>query len=171
MATTDPFDDILNLEDQFYLQGYQQGQADGLQAGRIEGRSVGLSKGFDKFFESGRFYGKAVVWANRLPAGPSSTSNSLEEHGDGDEKTAAAATSETLELRLPPLSSNSRLEKNVVAVHALVEPDTLSTDNTDDAVDDFDDRVKRAQGKMKIVERIIGESVTGKESLKENSGV
>ncbi|KAK5992269.1 hypothetical protein PT974_05670 [Cladobotryum mycophilum] len=35
------------------------------------------------------------------------------------------------------------------------EPDTLSTQNTDEAVQDFDDRVKRAQGKAKIVERII----------------
>ncbi|KAF5555526.1 hypothetical protein FPHYL_8195 [Fusarium phyllophilum] len=134
--SSDPFEDVLNLEERFYSEGYQQGIKDGVQAGRIEGRSFGMQKGFEKFLESGRLASKAIVWANRIP------------HNDG------TASGETC--TLPPLPKNARLEKNINTLYALVEPDTLSTENSDDAVQDFDDRVKRAQGKAKIVEKMAG---------------
>ncbi|KAH7358054.1 hypothetical protein B0T11DRAFT_329906 [Plectosphaerella cucumerina] len=140
-AQDDPFDDVLNLEEKFYVEGYEQGTKDGVQAGKMEGRSVGMAKGFDKFLESGRLYGKAVVWGNRLQLAQ-------------QQKGAPAPC------LLPPIAnSNARLQKNVIAVGALVEPETLATENTDEAVNDFDDRVKRAQGKAKVVERAIGEHV------------
>ncbi|KAL7949464.1 hypothetical protein V8C42DRAFT_310953 [Trichoderma barbatum] len=139
--SSDPLEDVFTLEDRFYTQGYEQGVQDGARAGRIEGRSFGMEKGFEKFLESGRLAGKSLVWANRLPKKPSQQTNPLEK------------SSETC--TLPPLPSNPRLEKNVKLAYALVEPDTLSTDNSDEAVQDFDDRVKRAQGKVKIIERML----------------
>ncbi|KAM0382257.1 hypothetical protein ACHAPZ_005863 [Fusarium culmorum] len=134
--SSDPFEDVLNLEERFYSEGYQLGIKDGIQAGRIEGRSFGMQKGFEKFLESGRLTSKAVVWANRIPQ---------------KEKTSSSET-----CTLPPLPKNARLEKNINTLYALVEPETLSTENSDEAVQDFDDRVKRAQGKAKIVERMTG---------------
>ncbi|KAF7547269.1 hypothetical protein G7Z17_g7853 [Cylindrodendrum hubeiense] len=136
---SDPLDDVLNIEERFYTEGYQQGLEDGVQAGRIEGRSFGMQKGFEKFLESGRLAGKAVVWANRIPRQAGGT---------------AEATKEPC--TLPQLPKNPRLEKNINTLYALVEPETLSTANTDEAVQDFDDRVKRALGKAKIVERMAG---------------
>ena len=41
----------------------------------------------------------------------------------------------------------------------MLEPGTLSTRNDDDAVNDFDSRVKGARGKFKVVERVVGETV------------
>ena len=131
----DPFDDVLNLEERFYQEGYQQGVADGEKAGRVEGRSFGMQTGYEKFMESGRLASRAVVMANRLPS-------------KSDKET------DSKRCTLPPLSDSARLEKNIRMMYALVEPDTLSTSNTDEAVQDFDDRVKRAQGKAKVVERM-----------------
>lgn len=151
MATNDPFDDLLNLEDEFYSEGYEQGMADGDRAGRIEGRAFGIEKGFEKFIEAGRLHGKSVVWANRLPQARQ------QPPAAGAAPSATSSPSEGQQA-LPALSSGgARLEKNIVTLHALVEPDTLSTDNTDDAVNDFDDRVKRAQGKARVIERHVGE--------------
>ncbi|KAM5352601.1 hypothetical protein ACJ41O_005323 [Fusarium nematophilum] len=144
----DPFEDVLNLEERFYAEGYQQGLTDGVQAGRIEGRSFGMEKGFEKFLESGRLASRAIVWANRIPPRNGSSSSGGEP------------------CTLPPLSRNSRLEKNINTLYALVEPETLSTENSDEAVQDFDDRVKRAQGKAKIVERMTGGG-SGKEAPRE----
>ncbi len=42
-------------------------------------------------------------------------------------------------------------------LHSLTDPLTFSTDNTEDAVADFDDRLKRAGAKAKVIERSIGE--------------
>ncbi|KAI8283014.1 putative ORAOV1 family protein [Colletotrichum sp. SAR 10_98] len=155
----DPFDDVLNLEEQFFAEGFRQGTADGILAGKIEGRSVGLAKGYEKFLESGRIHGRSVVWANRLSL---------------PQKTAAGARASSLEEQkgsktcsLPPLAPNARLEKNVTAAFALVEPETLSKENNDDAVNDFDDRFKRAQGKVKIIERMTGEGAAAKEAAVE----
>lgn len=155
MATNDAFDDLLNLEEEFYSEGYEQGVADGDRAGRIEGRAFGIEKGFEKFVEAGRLHGKSVVWANRLPP-------ARQQPRDGGAaappSSATAPPAGSKQQALPVLGGGgARLEKNIVTLHALVEPDTLSTDNTDDAVNDFDDRVKRAQGKARVIERHVGE--------------
>lgn len=150
----DPFDDIINLEQRFYQQGYEQGVADGEQAGRIEGRQFGMSKGFEKFFESGRLAGKTTVWASRLPE--QRRQQELASNA-ADSQANSATTQDSIpgKQELPLLSENARLAKNIKMLYALVEPETLSTENSDEAVQDFDDRVKRAQGKAKVVERML----------------
>jgi len=64
---------------------------------------------------------------------------------------------------LPPLiSSNPRIERHITSLYALSETESLSVENTDEAVDAFDGRMKRAQGKVKLIERIIHEEkITG----------
>ncbi|KAL7814496.1 DUF1715 domain-containing protein [Trichoderma gracile] len=144
--SSDPLEDVFNLEGRFYTQGYNQGVEDGARAGRIEGRSFGMEKGFEKFLESGRLAGKSLVWANRLPKAKDTKKQT-------DSSSSAKGSEETC--TLPPLPHNPRLVKNIKLAYALVEPDTLSTENSDEAVQDFDDRVKRAQGKVKIIERML----------------
>ncbi|KAK4237786.1 3-oxoacyl-reductase [Achaetomium macrosporum] len=139
-TSTDPFDTLLTLEDQFYTEGYNQGLADGAVAGRTEGRQLGLERGFQKFLESGRLQGRTIVWANRLPSN--------------------GTTSEGGVVKLPPLPDNARLEKHITTLYALVEAESLSTENTDEAVNDFDDRLRRAQGRAKVIERMGSGPVT-----------
>ncbi|OTB09028.1 hypothetical protein M426DRAFT_316318 [Hypoxylon sp. CI-4A] len=165
MDSDDPFDDILNLEEQYYKEGYDEGYKDGAEAGRIEGRSVGMKQGYEKFLEAGRLQGKAIVWANRIPnmkkyAVPSSTP---------PQEASQDASSSTQEekpeaMKLPPLNSNARLEKNVSMLYGMVEPGTLSTKNDDESVNDFDSRIKGAQSRVKMIERAVGEGA-GKGSV------
>ncbi|KAH8785850.1 hypothetical protein F5883DRAFT_92983 [Diaporthe sp. PMI_573] len=167
MAANDAFDNLLNLEEQFYSEGYEQGMADGDRAGRIEGRAFGIEKGFEKFIEAGRLHGKAIVWANRLPQAqqqPRGAANST--------PSASKSPADCKQQALPILSGGgARLEKNIVTLHALVEPDTLSTENSDDAVNDFDDRIKRAQGKARVIERHVGEDAGLDAAAKDDSAV
>ncbi|KAK0387361.1 hypothetical protein NLU13_5674 [Sarocladium strictum] len=149
MAAVDPLDDVFTIEDRFYTQGYNAGLADGAPAGRAEGRSLGMQKGFEKFSEASRLASRAVIWANRMPSSSSSSSQS--------ESSSSSPTSAS-QCELPRLAGagGPRLEKNVKSVYALLEPGTLSTKNEDEAVQDFDDRLRRAQGKVKIIERMLG---------------
>lgn len=140
---SDPFDDLINLEEKFYSEGYALGEAEGSKAGRIEGRVFGLEKGFEKFMEAGRLHGRSVVWAGRFP------------HHEGS--TTTNKTTPNQQSTLPSLSNNPRLEKHIRVLYALSEPASLSTDNTEEAVSDFDDRLKRAHAKIKIIERLVGE--------------
>ncbi|PHH72771.1 hypothetical protein CDD80_4268 [Ophiocordyceps camponoti-rufipedis] len=158
--TSDPLEDVLHLEDRYYREGYQQGLDDGARAGHAEGRTFGLEKGLEKFLEGGRLAGRAVVWANRLPRRQDVTPENLPHRKDDDKPTVADASQPNSSSRpkrceLPPLPENTRIERNVRALYALVEPGTLSTENTDEAVQDFDSRMKRAQGKAKIIERAL----------------
>lgn len=62
-------------------------------------------------------------------------------------------------MRLPILeTSNPRLQTHTSHLHGLSDPATFSTLNTEEAVNDFDSRFKRAGAKVKIIERMIGES-------------
>ncbi|CZT13002.1 hypothetical protein WAI453_005916 [Rhynchosporium graminicola] len=155
------FDEVLGLEEQFYLDGFNQGREDGVKAGRIEGRTFGLEKGFEKYIESGRLYGKSIVWANRMPHIPKLATNpDQESHAPESQISGTSSDSSAQALqpsRLTILPDNQRLAKHLRFLHALAESESLSTENSEEAVSDFDDRLKRAQGKAKIIERIVGE--------------
>lgn len=155
-ANSDPFDDLMNLEEIFYSEGYALGEAEGSKAGRIEGRVFGLEKGFEKFMEAGRLHGRSVVWAGRFP------------HHEGSTTTDTATSIQ--HSNLPSLSNNLRLEKHIRVLYALSEPASLSTDNTEEAVSDFDDRLKRAHAKIKIIERLVGEDVPSTGNLAHQIG-
>ncbi|KAL1897409.1 hypothetical protein Sste5346_004145 [Sporothrix stenoceras] len=60
-------------------------------------------------------------------------------------------------LALEKEKKNARLLKNLRTFYALVEPGTLPTANTDEAVQDVDDRIKRAQAKARVLEKMMGE--------------
>jgi len=143
MAYEDLFEDALNVESRFHQQGYNDGLKEGAEQGLAEGRAFGMQNGFDKFFESGRLAGKSVVWANRLP------SNDNKRHAE------VAASTDAQAETLSPLPNNARLEKNINSLFSLVDPKTLSTENSDAAVQDFDDRLKKAQGKERVIERVV----------------
>jgi len=133
----DLFDDVLHVESRFHQEGYQEGLRDGAKHGLAEGRAFGLQKGFEKWLESGKLAGKSIVWANRLPS--ATQSSAAESSGP----------------KLPSLPNNARLDKNVHTLYSLVDPKTLSIDNSDAAVQDFDERLKKAQGKERIVSRVV----------------
>jgi hypothetical protein len=154
----DPFDDLLGLEERFYDEGFQIGTADGEKAGRIEGRVFGLEKGFEKYVEAGRLHGRSLVWISRTPSFKSPSG----ENQSAILKPASSipiSSQTVLASALPNIPSNSRLEKHLRIVYALTEPPSLSTDNSEDAVSDFDDRLKRAIGRVKMIERLVGEDV------------
>jgi hypothetical protein len=156
-SNSDPFDSVLTLEDDLYTTAYALGAADGSRAGRIEGRIFGLEKGFEKFAALGQLHGRAAVWGARLPppnpnANPNHTFPNNE--GVGVEKESEAPG----EQGLRALGGNERLKKHIQMLHALTDPLTFSTLNTEEAVADFDDRFKRAGAKAKIIERIVGET-------------
>lgn len=138
----DPFDSLLNLEGHFYDEGYQLGVADGARAGYLEGRAFGIEKGFAKYMDMARMHGKALVWAARMPV--------KRDRSIGDAPPDSA-------LHCRPLPDNPRLEKHIQSLLALVDPTSLSIENSEDAVSDFDDRLNRAKAKVKLIERIMGE--------------
>ena len=168
----DPFDFLLNLEDRFYNEGYDLGVSDGDRAGLIEGRLFGLEKGFEKYAPMGKSYGRAVIWARRLL-----TSQTIPESA---RQGARAADTERISDCLPVgessrgvqpetekllggmmvsrLPTNMRLEKHVRMLYALTEPESLSKDNDENSVSDFDDRFNRANNKIKVIERLTGEA-------------
>lgn len=184
----DPFEGLLELENTFYREGYDVGVADGKRAGLVEGRVFGLEKGFEKYARMGRLNGKAVIWAGRLPPvhATEQVCNDRKGHDHNAEDNVATAQKGLPELRetrsrsqaenvahailVPALADHLRVEKHIRTLYALVEPSSLSTDNTEEAVSDFNDRLKRAEGKVKIIEKII-EKITGETSREETSNM
>ena len=156
---SDPFDDLLGLEDRFYNEGFQLGTTDGAKAGRIEGRVFGFEKGFENYVEMGRLHGKSLVWAGRLSKSHTPATEASQSPAEAKKEEAASSFNKdsSQSTTLSPLPSNPRLEKHIKILYALTEPVSLSTENSEDAVSDFDGRLKRATGKVKIIEKLVGE--------------
>ena len=152
------FDEVLSLEEQFYNDGLQQGLADGVKAGQIEGRTFGLEKGFEKYIESGRLHGKSIIWANRITQPHEGIPSANGQQRLSNIDLISHDESSSGPLMVPQLPANTRLVKHVKVLCALTESESLSTENTEEAVSDFDDRLKRAQAKAKIIERMAGEA-------------
>ncbi|KAL8935878.1 MAG: hypothetical protein Q9216_005208 [Gyalolechia sp. 2 TL-2023] len=178
ILTSDPLDELFELENTFYNEGYDLGVQDGSRAGRIEGRLFGLEKGFEKYTALGKLHGRSVVWSGRLSRSddlqhsgiitdqqveastidsPAQVSSETPKPKHGEEETSSPKSSASL----PQIPYNPRLEKHLRSLYALTEPASLSTDNSEDAVSEFDDRLKRAEGKVKIIEKLLGEESVG----------
>ena len=158
-SSSDPFDEVLELEGQFYQEGYQLGTKEGQEAGLIEGRLFGLEKGFEKYLQMGELNGRATVWAGQTVKTKQAEPprEGLVKVKDDVVKRSDPAQLNTSDEAIS-LSKTTRLTNQVRSLYALTEPVSLSTANNEEAVADFDDRLKRAQGKVKIVEKLVGES-------------
>ena len=145
----DPLDSLLSLEDQYHNEGYALGLADGARAGRIEGRTFGLEKGYEKVLEMGRLAGKAAVYNARIrPATPSDV---------GSDGTSRVANGDCAKVKLKPIEATDRLRKHIRRFCDLTDSLTLSTENSEDAVEEFDSRLKDARAKATLVSRAVGE--------------
>ncbi|KAI7350589.1 hypothetical protein KC354_g12786 [Hortaea werneckii] len=146
MADTpsDPFDSLLNLEDEYFTEGYSLGVSDGTRAGRIEGRIFGLEKGYEKALEMGRLGGKAQVWQTRLQI----PTKDQDHQNENQNQTTG----------IKPLKGSERLRKHVERLVELTEPESLETKNEEEAVNEFDERLAGAKAKTTLISKIVGES-------------
>ncbi|KAK0313891.1 hypothetical protein LTR01_002148 [Friedmanniomyces endolithicus] len=152
----DPFATLLNLEDNYYAEGYDLGVTDGSRAGRIEGRLFGLEKGFAKFAEMGRLHGRARVWEARLPS--AHTPNGVgPRESDGRASTSSPSFPDPVTGKVPPLSGSDRLRKHIDRLAELTDPESLETKNTEDAVDECEERLAGARSKFTLIAKIVGE--------------
>lgn len=164
MESNHLLESLLDLEEEFYKEGYDLGAADGAQAGYTEGSVFAVEKGFEKFVEMGRLYGKALVWAQRLA--DSKTSKQPGAKTDTyDISTTDAINHKDLDASLDPsvcaematLPPSARLAKNLDILLELVDPASLFMANTEEAVTDVDERLKGAIIKAKLIQRALGE--------------
>lgn len=152
---------LLDLEEDFYKEGFSLGAADGAEAGYTEGSVFAVEKGFEKFVELGKLYGKALVWAQRLAdikqnTHKTSSPNSelivgIEEVGEESSLKPIACKS------MAKFSHSSRLAKNLDTLLELLDPASLPMQNTEEAVTDVDERLKGAVIKAKLIQRAFGE--------------
>ncbi|KAL1975626.1 hypothetical protein VTN31DRAFT_4018 [Thermomyces dupontii] len=174
-SNADPLEDLLNLEEKFYKEGYDLGVADGARAGYTEGSIFAVEKGYEKLLEMGKLYGRALVWTQRL----NHSSLPATATADGADKTASTENSTgttavdgdgtivdpvLLSQSMPRLPSSARLAKHIQTLLELVDPATLCLDNTEEAVNDVEERLKGAMLKARLIQRALGEATTDETS-------
>jgi mRNA export factor len=164
----DLLDSLLELEEKFYQEGYDLGLSDGARAGYTEGSVFAVEQGFEKLLELGRLYGKALVWNQRLLDSSESSAGTTQQAETSGLRINPAENlsrpssdevpiSPVLSQRMPGLPEGSRLAKNIQTLLGLLDPATLSLENTEDAVSDIEERLKGASLKAKLIQRALGE--------------
>lgn len=154
----DLFEDVLDVEDNFYQEGFDAGVADGQHAGLVEGKIFGIERGYDKALELGKLHGRALVWKRRQQSAASSTTSvtnaasvDLGQANLEDDTVSQALAS------LTALPKNTRLEKNIEALLALTDSTQVPTDNTDESVEKLEDLTAKATTKAKVIATTVGE--------------
>ncbi|KAK9372652.1 DUF1715-domain-containing protein [Lipomyces chichibuensis] len=130
-AEDDLFNSLLTIESSFYQQGYNEGLNDGLRSGTSEGTQFGLQTGFQRFVSVGILQGRCRVWKEL-----SSRTNSSSITADD----------------VVPLGGG-RSTKQLQVLTELVTG--IPTENTEDAVDEYENRLKRAKARAKVVARLL----------------
>jgi hypothetical protein len=148
---------LLDLEEDFYKEGYDLGAADGAEAGYTEGSVFAVEKGFEKFLELGRLYGKALVWAQRLASTNTTSAPNSELPGHATEEVDDGFLGPSTFKGIASFPHSSRLAKNLDTLLELVDPASLPMENTEEAVTDVDERLKGAVIKAKLIQRALGE--------------
>ncbi|KAK5096516.1 hypothetical protein LTR70_001690 [Exophiala xenobiotica] len=159
--SSDLFDELLGLEDNFYKEGYEAGLADGEYAGLVEGKTFGVEKGYEKALELGKLHGRGMVWQMRSQREPDGSATRSQTDG-------GAIVAQLRESRLP---KNARLVKHVEALLSSTDEKSIATDNSDEAVTDFDERIAKAQAKAKVIAAIAGEPLAVEVSTGANTGI
>ncbi|CRG85609.1 hypothetical protein PISL3812_02654 [Talaromyces islandicus] len=153
---SDLLESVLGLEEKFYHEGYQLGLADGARAGYTEGSVFAVEKGFSQALEVGKLYGKALVWNQRFLSSTLDKSGGASSSAVRGDDTPAVHTD--LCYGMPEIRAESRVARNIQLLLGLVDPATLSLENTENAVSDMEERLKGAQVKTKLIQRSLGES-------------
>ncbi|KAL4809771.1 hypothetical protein BDV18DRAFT_84572 [Aspergillus unguis] len=149
---------LLDLEEDFYKEGFNLGAADGAEAGYTEGSVFAVEKGFEKFVELGKLYGKALVWAQRLADMKQDTCNTPQNiESSAEVKEDRSPLTPSVCKTMAHFAHSSRLTKNLDTLLELVDPASLPMQNTEEAVNDVDERLKGAIIKAKLIQRAFGE--------------
>ena len=142
----------------------------------------GLEKGFEKFVVMGRLHGWGDMLASQFASSATEKevgvqhaakegctgvgSEGLEREGregpDGAERGGRDRGDAVAGVKGKE-GKEARLKKNIRTLWALTEPASMDTANTEDTVAAFEDRVRRAEGKGKVVGRLVGEVGLGGE--------
>lgn len=158
-----PFDGVLDLENDFYKEGYDAGVADGEYAGMVEGKIFGIEKGYEKALELGRMYGRALVWQRRCEQTPDDTGPSSVPHSGGETLYSLATQS--------AMPKNARLVKHIDGLLSTTNPTTVRNDNSDESVTEFDDRLAKSHAKAKVIAAITGESLKIESGTEVGTGI
>ncbi|KIV82551.1 hypothetical protein PV11_04653 [Exophiala sideris] len=155
---SDPFDDLLELENDYYKEGYDAGVADSTYAGMIEGKVFGVEKGYEKAAGLGKLHGRALFWQTRL----SQSAHDKSRQSDAPSSSAVPRCGESERLgkiirNLGGVPDNTRLGRHIEALYSVTDAASISKDNSDEAVTGFDDRIARASAKAKVISNIVGE--------------
>lgn len=161
----DPFDGLLDIEQEFYQEGYNAGLADGEHAGLVEGKVFGIEKGYEKALELARLQGRAIVWKRR-----SEEASALQSSA-----TSTAVSSDKVQLLRylegSTLPKNGRLIKHIEGLLSVTDTKTVPIDNSDESVTEFDDKIAKAQAKAKVIAAIVGETLKPETALNSQTGI
>jgi hypothetical protein len=154
MTSSDLFDGLLGLEEQFYKEGFEAGVADSAYAGMIEGKVFGIEKGYERALELGRLHGRAIIWRQRLTDNAQKSDVAGSTGAEGGNVDAPIRLADQT---LPRLPDNARLRKHIENLLSLTDPKTLPKDNSDESVSEVDDRISKAKARAKMISTMVGE--------------
>lgn len=124
--STDIFEDLLNLETNFYDEGYKEGMADGKKAGLREGAEFGIQTGYQRYIALGVLRGRLQIWRAKF----FNNNDSSDHHPNAE-----------------------RIKKNIEGLEAMLKD--ISTTNSNEDVSQLEALLRKAKSKAKVTASLI----------------
>lgn len=123
--SNDIFEDLLNLETNFYDEGYREGMADGKKAGLREGAEFGIQTGYQRYIALGVLRGRVQVWRAKF----------FNESAPSDH------------------ANVERIKKNIKGLEAMLKDIPIT--NSDEDVAQLEALLRKAKSKAKVTSSLI----------------
>lgn len=140
-------DEILNLEDQYYQEGFQEGQEHSTRQQYMEGKEFGYQTGFQRFLIIGYIEGLLNYWKRNIDAYGGHQNNTLNNH---------ITQLETLISEIQTTNGDKEVEayekimvksRNKLRVIATITRESWKINNVDQLI-------KEMGGKLKVSENV-----------------
>ncbi|CDK26844.1 unnamed protein product [Kuraishia capsulata CBS 1993] len=137
------FDDLLNLEEKFYREGFEEGVQAGKQNNFREGKELGIQTGYQTFLYVGQIRGLTHSWKLYVDKINSGEISPPSERVGGKERDWVKVSNQISELKS--------------LVDSLYENGKLNLTNSDDDVSKISSTIKALRTKARIIAGILAQ--------------
>ncbi|KAG7750984.1 hypothetical protein KL912_000117 [Ogataea haglerorum] len=142
------FDSLLNLENQYYQEGFLEGQLEGSKQQFLEGKQIGIQTGFQRLLVLGQYKALVAIWIDQ-------TQQKIDAGAITDDKGKPRQFSKLLQ----------SLTELQMLIDTLFENGRAQVTNNDSDVEKYENVLKRARAKMRSVCPIFGENYNDIEEI------
>ncbi|ODV85502.1 hypothetical protein CANARDRAFT_23035 [[Candida] arabinofermentans NRRL YB-2248] len=149
------FDSVLNLEDQYYNEGFNEGQLEGSMKQFHEGKELGIQTGYQRLLIIGQLRTLVNYWIEKID-------RLIESNTMGTESSSSDLSVSVVSVSVKkPKRDNHKVKKTLdglkMLLDSLYDNDKINLTNSDEDVQTYETILKKARAKVRSLSTVLGD--------------